>query len=218
VTIKHHLDEATIVAYAAGTLGPAFTVVAASHVALCPDCRNAVRAAEGLGGGLLEATPTADVSEACRARTFAGLSTASLHRFPAKPAEPDGDLPRALQRVLGTDSLETVKWKKKVPGVSVAEIPLPGAAGPGLMLMSIAPGMAMPEHGHRGEELTMVLRGSYSDKLGRFGRGDVADLDEDVEHRPVVDSDETCICLIAAEAPARFKSFFAKLLQPYLGI
>jgi putative transcriptional regulator len=216
VTIKHHLNEATIVAYAAGTLGPAITVVAASHVAWCPDCRKAVRAAEQLGGGLLDETPMADVSEACRARTFARLATASLHRFPVKPAE--GDLPRALQRVLGTDSLATIRWKKKVPGVSVAEIPLPGATGPGLMLMSIAPGMAMPEHGHRGEELTMVLKGSYSDKLGRFGRGDVADLDEDVEHRPVVDSDETCICLIAAEAPARFKSFFAKLLQPYLGI
>ena len=33
--------------------------------------------------------------------------------------------------------------------------------------------------------MTLVLRGSYSDELGSYGVGDVADLDEDVAHRPV---------------------------------
>ena len=76
----------------------------------------------------------------------------------------------------------------------------------------------MPEHGHGGEELTVMLRGSYSDHTGRYIVGDVADLDEDIEHQPVVDSDEDCICLVATEAPTRFKSVWARLAQPFIGI
>ena len=94
---------------------------------------------------------------------------------------------------------------------------LPKTAGH-LYLLKIAPGKAMPEHGHGGEELTMILAGSYRDCFGTFARGDVADLDEHVEHSPVVAGDEPCICLVAAEAPTKFKSFFAKLAQPFLGI
>ena len=47
---------------------------------------------------------------------------------------------------------------------------------------------------------------------------DVADLDEDIEHRPVVEQDGDCICLVATERPTRFKSFAARLMQPFVGI
>jgi putative transcriptional regulator len=76
----------------------------------------------------------------------------------------------------------------------------------------------MPEHGHGGEELTLVLEGAYSDKLGRFAAGDIADLGDDVEHQPVVDQDRACICLVATEAPTRFRSWPARILQPLIGI
>ena len=79
-------------------------------------------------------------------------------------------------------------------------------------------GRAMPEHGHGGEEITLVLKGAYSDHMGRFGEGDVADLDEAIEHRPVVDEDRDCICLVATERPTRFKSLAARLMQPFVGI
>jgi putative transcriptional regulator len=87
-----------------------------------------------------------------------------------------------------------------------------------LQLLRIAPGKMLPDHGHGGEELTLVLSGSYSDHMGRFSAGDVADLDEDTEHAPRVDSDVACICLVATEAPTRFKSFWARLAQPFVGI
>lgn len=76
----------------------------------------------------------------------------------------------------------------------------------------------MPSHGHTGSELTMVLRGSYTDELGRFCAGDVADLDPDVQHQPVADTDEHCICLIATDAPLRFNGLVPRLLQPFFQI
>jgi len=43
LTIIHHLDDATILSYAAGTLGEALSVAAACHISMCPECRTAVR-------------------------------------------------------------------------------------------------------------------------------------------------------------------------------
>ena len=85
-------------------------------------------------------------------------------------------------------------------------------------MLRINPGLKMPEHGHGGEEMTLILKGAYRDEFGRFAAGDIADLDHHVEHQPRVDSPEPCICLIATETKARFKGRIGRLLQPLIGI
>jgi putative transcriptional regulator len=212
----HHLDHSTILAYAAGTLNEAFTVVAASHIAVCPACREAVRAAEALGGELLESISDVAVSADCRARTLAALEQATLHRLPLKA--PRSELPAPLARLIDAASFDDIAWKKKAPGVAMFDIRLPTQAKGQLKLLRISAGRAMPEHGHGGEEITLVLKGAYRDHMGRFARGDVADLDEDVEHKPVVEQDGDCICLVATERPTRFKSLAARIMQPFVGI
>ena len=213
---NHHLDDSTLLAYAAGTLDEAFSVVAASHVAVCPVCRGAVRAAEALGGELLDSVGGAPVSDDCRSRTFAALEQAGLYRLPV--AAPRPAFPRALAQFLPVASLDDLAWKKKAPGVAVFDVKLPASARGQLRLLRIGAGRAMPEHGHGGEEITMVLKGAYVDHMGRFAAGDVADLDEDIEHRPVVEQDGDCICLVATERPTRFKSLAARIMQPFVGI
>ena len=85
------------------------------------------------------------------------------------------------------------------------------------MLLRIAPGKSMPLHSHQGSEITVVLKGAYRDELGRFGPGDVADLDDAIQHRPVTEPGEPCICLAATDAPLRFPGRIARMLQPLLG-
>jgi putative transcriptional regulator len=213
---NHHLDHSTILAYAAGTLNEAFTVVAASHIAVCPSCRAAVRAAEAFGGELLDVMADTPVSGDCRARTLAALDQATLHRLPV-PA-PRSQFPAPLARLIDAQSFEDIAWKKKAPGVSMFDVKLPNMARGQLKLLRIGAGRAMPEHGHGGEEITLVLSGAYSDHMGRFAQGDVADLDEDIEHKPVVEMDGDCICLVATERPTRFKSLAARIIQPFVGI
>ena len=213
---NHHLDNSTILAYAAGTLNEAFTVVAASHIAICPGCRDAVRAAEALGGELLGGMDDLAVSSDCRARTLAALEQATLHRLPV-PA-PKSQFPAPLARLISARSFEDIVWKTKAPGVSMFDVKLPAQAKGQLKLLRIAAGRAMPAHGHGGEEITLVLKGAYRDHMGRFARGDVADLDEEIEHKPVVETDGDCICLVATERPTRFKSLAARIIQPFVGI
>jgi putative transcriptional regulator len=215
VKLSHHLDDATLLALASGTIAHAHGIVAASHVALCPVCAKALRKAEALGGGLLTEGGIEPVSDMARAATLASLDgVAPAKRKPQRKS----DLPAALGHALGGISLDQVKWKKKAPGVAIFDVPMPKGSASALKLLSIGPGRAMPEHGHGGEELTMVLKGSYSDHMGTFRAGDVADLDDSVEHSPVADAGETCICVVAVEAPTKFKSVWARLFQPFVGI
>lgn len=213
----HHLDDSTLLAYAAGTLDEAFMVVAASHVAVCPACRAAVQRAEAVGGALLERMDDAAVSADCRARTMAALEPALFTGRRGMDA-PRSELPLPLASRLSVMRFADLPWKKKAPGVSMLDVSLSSRASGQLRLMRIGAGRAMPEHGHGGEEITLVLKGAYSDHMGRFGEGDVADLDEAIEHRPVVDQDRDCICLVATERPTRFKSLAARLIQPFVGI
>jgi putative transcriptional regulator len=217
VKIEHHLDEATIVAYAAGTLDEAIAVVVAAHAAWCPSCRAAIHDAEALGGEFLTGMESETVSTDCRQRTLGRLEGAALYRLPqARPRL--SDLPRPLARLLEGGGLSDIRWRKLAPGIAKADAKLSAGAKGRVQFLRIAPGKAVPEHGHGGEELTMVISGSYKDRFGRFGRGDVADLDEEIEHKPVADGAEPCICVVATVAPARFKSFFARLLQPLAGV
>ena len=214
MTINHHLDNATVLAYAAGTLGEALGVAAACHISMCPDCRGAVRKAEALGGEILDGLQVSEVSGACRTATLARLEDPVTRR----PAAARGELPPPLGRLLGGRGFAQLRWRKKAPGVAVYELPLSKNARGSLKLISIAPGLSMLEHGHGGGELTLVLKGAFKDKLGRFARGDIADLDQDTEHCPVIEAGETCICLFATEAPTRYRTLIGRLLQPFLGI
>jgi putative transcriptional regulator len=219
VTISHHLDEATVMAFAAGNLGQAHATVVSAHLSVCPVCRANLMVMEGIGGGVLEAQAESPLSTSCRDATMARLTGAGAQQPKRAMAKrTHSDIPPALAEVLGGKSLDELPWKKRAPGIAVYDIPLQTGARGHLKLLSIAPGKEMPEHGHGGEELTLILRGSYSDHTGKYTAGDVADLDEETEHTPVVDSAEPCICLIAVDAPTKFKSFWARLAQPFVGI
>ena len=217
--ISHHLDEATILAYAAGTLGEALSVAAAAHIAWCADCRKAVRRAEAMGAALFDGDAGVALPEGALERALAQLPDRAAQAPAPAPVPASGvGLPRPIAARLNGAALSDIRWRRVAPGVAFHDLALSAGAQGQLRLMRIAPGRAMPEHGHGGEELTLVLRGSYSDHLGRFGVGDVADLDESVEHRPVVNPEGDCICLVATEAPTRFTSLFARLMQPLVRI
>ena len=223
MNVLHHLDHATLLRYASGDLDEAFLVVVATHLAMCDACRRSVRAAEEIGGQLLEAEDTAELSIGAFDRLMQRLdgaddviaaTEADVHHAAAGTG---GDVPVPLQRFVGA-SLDAISWKTVAPGVRKHAIGLSSQSPSSLYMLHIAPGKALPEHGHGGVEMTLVLSGAYRDELGRFGPGDIADLDEDVEHQPLVEPGEPCICLVATEAPTRFKGLFSRLLQPLVGI
>lgn len=217
MNVHHHLDPATILAFAAGTLDPALSVVAAAHISWCPVCRSAMHDAEQVGGALLAELDGEAVSDDCRKRTLDLLDRATLHRFP-KRVPATSEIPSPLAQLLAGQRLADLKWKTKAPGWAMFDLPMPAKSRGKLFLVRVAAGTAMPEHGHGGQEITLILSGAYNDRLGRFAQGDVADLDVDIEHQPIVEHTAPCVCLVATEAPTRSKSWAARIIQPFIGI
>lgn len=208
MTIVHHLDPATLMSFAAGTLGEALSAAIAAHLDLCPTCRLEMRRLETLGGVLMQ--QLAPVSAA------APKPAANLPDAPA-PVRLQGDdvLPRSVVSLVG-GGLDRVSWSLVSPGVHVSRLPLSAGSDGTLVLIRIAAGQGIPEHGHGGTELTLVLSGSFRDRGGRYQRGDISDLDEEVEHQPV--AEDECICLFASETKLKFKGILPRLLQPIVGI
>jgi putative transcriptional regulator len=217
--IVHHPDSATLVSYAAGNLDEGFATLVAAHIAQCSICRAALRKIESVGGALLDTVDDAPLSSSVLERALRQLDQTSADeiRVPSPNAKKSRDVPAPLARLLDGE-LDDIAWKAVAPGVAKYTLPVSRAARSRLTMLKIAPGTKVPDHGHGGMELTLVLKGSYRDTFGRFGPGDLADLDEHVEHQPVVDSNGPCICVVATEAPTRFTNVFGRLLQPLVGI
>lgn len=220
--ISHHLDDATVLRYASGDLDEAFAVTVASHLASCEVCRERVRIAEQVGGDLLADGEALSMGPEALARTMDRIG-AEAELSPAASGGTAHDrigdprVPLPLQHYLDND-LDSISWKTIGPGVWRHRLDVEMKGAGTLFILKIAPGKKVPEHGHGGNEMTLILSGSYCDEFGRFAAGDIADLDEHVEHQPQVDSSEPCICLVATEAPTRFKGPLGRLLQPLVGI
>lgn len=210
---QHHLDAATLLGYSAGALPPAFAAVAATHIGLCPDCRQRLLDADRIGGVLMQQQEPAPLSTGARDAMLARLRDTGMARdtSPSRPA-PDADLLPAPLRPFFGDSYSGLRWRRLAPGVH--HIRGPVLEGGELMLLRVAPGRSVPLHSHGQNELTVILRGAYDDVLGHFAPGDAADLDMDTEHQPVTSPGMPCICVAATDAPLRFSGWLARTLQP----
>jgi putative transcriptional regulator len=214
MTIRHHLSEPLLMAYAAGQLPEAFNLIVATHVSLCDDCRARLGAHEAVGGALIEDIEEIEMGEAALEAALAridGLPQAT-QRAPLKAA---GILPAPLVDYVGGD-LSAVRWTRLGGGVKQAILPTGRDAT--ARLLYIPAGMTMPDHGHKGMELTLVLQGAFADENSRFGRGDIEIADEDVQHTPVALAGEDCICLAVTDAPLRFRGLVPRLAQPLFRI
>ncbi len=205
--IRHHLNDPLLMSYAAGTLPEAFSLVAATHVSLCDDCRARLAAYEAVGGAVLEEGTVPMLSGA----------DAVMDRIVVDRPAPvrRGVLPGPLADYVG-GGVEAVKWRPLGMGVRQAILPTSRAAS--ARLLYIPAGQAVPDHGHRGMELTLVLQGAFRDLEDRFGVGDLEIAGEDLQHVPTAEAGLDCICLAATDAPLRFKEFLPRVLQPFFRI
>lgn len=210
--ITHHIPEELLAAYAAGGLGHAFSIAVAAHVSLCLECRARLAAHEHVGGAVLEELALESVGTDLKASVMAALDR------PA-PAEPASQPPRTgiyPGAVMAALKGRPPKWRALGAGIRQSIL----SEGPdgSLRLLYIPPSQAVPDHGHGGLEMTLVLQGSFHDETGRFGVGDIEIAAQELEHTPIAGRGLPCICLAATDAPLRFRSWLPRLLQPVFRI
>lgn len=214
MTPTKHLSDELLIDYAAGNLSEGWGIAIATHLALCPACRSRVLAAEAIGGALIEAIEPAAISEESLAATLARIEAEPPQAAPKPSAAASTLLPEPLRSYV--ERGPGLAWKKLGPSAHTVIIPTDDRSTT-VRLLKIPAGAAMPVHSHRGLELTLVLQGAFHDEGGTFGRGDIEEANEEVEHQPIAVAGEDCICLAVTDARLKFRGV-ARLLQPFLGI
>ncbi|MBY0509363.1 MAG: ChrR family anti-sigma-E factor [Rhodospirillaceae bacterium] len=209
---NHHIDEDMLLAYAAGTLGEAASVLTAAHLSLCPHCRAGVAAAEAVGGALLEDIAPAPVSE-INVAAFLDRMDAAEAPTSQKTARGDGLLPAPVSNYMSSD-MKSLKWSFVQPGVRFAELLVDGT-GARMGLMHTQPGASITPHGHSGEELTLVLSGGYSCNGQGYRRGDLQSADESTTHELTTDLDGECLSLVMIRGRIRPTRWIARILRHF---
>lgn len=209
--INHHISEPLLAAYAAGSLESHYALVVAAHVSMCDECRARLAAHEAAGAAVMECSVSKNVSPRAKSDVMAMLDQPAP--APEVSYTRSGVFPAPVMAALKG---KPPKWKPV--GFGVRQSILHADKSGSVRLLYIPGGEAVPEHGHRGIELTLVLQGSFSDETGRFGVGDVEIAGDDLDHAPIADKGDACICLAATGAPLRFTSLVPRIFQPIFRI
>ena len=211
MTISHHPSEETLAAFVSASLGEGNSLVVATHLAHCTECRSAVREMSEVAGELLERGDAAEVSRDAR--------DAILARIDGTPVEAESPSSSAemspADRAMAPVSLyEGGKWQWVGPGVYRQFIEVPDDTGTHVFMLKAAPGTRLPDHRHVGTEWTCVLKGAFRHDHGRFGAGDFDEADSSVDHNPFVEEGEECICLVALNGHVEMTGWLGRLIQP----
>lgn len=219
MTVNHPINDELLMGYAAGLLPQAYDLMVATAVSLDDDARARLSSYEAMGGALMddiEVAPLRNDSFDAVMQRIAGDAPDQTVHVDVKTPRTDPVLPQPLREALGGD-VDSVRWRNV--GRGVRQIIVEGDDGEATArLLSIPAGQAMPDHGHEGAEITLVLQGAFVDGDDRFARGDVEIADSDMEHMPVADMGDDCICLVVTDAPLRFNALMPRIAQRFLNI
>ncbi len=237
--ISYHPDSRFLTDFASANLPMAEAICVSAHLEFCGKCRAHVQQLKELGGHYLGQLPP----ESLEAESFDQLMAKIARKDNGKPApasavlpelslteseqgisseaeaRPDLSkglvdifLPRAVRR-LSSGGLQNLRWAQLGKALRIAPLPIAGETRE-TALYDIKAGGRMPEHEHRGEEITVLLKGSFSDADGSYSRGDFVVRNAGETHQPTATQDTDCICLVCLERPVRPRGLFYRLIEP----
>ena len=215
MSINIHPTHDQLAAYVAGSGDSAMALVIAAHCDMCEHCQQRVAQLNQQLSlqAFAESMPLSNEFQ----QMMAQITTLPAHK--SKPAsapqatlELDGrqfPLPRALRRFAN----KTGSWSHLVGKLWQAPVDLDGAGKATFIYME--KGGRVPEHTHRGSELTLVLDGEFSDGVRDYDTGDFILLDSSHKHTPHSDAEEGCLVFSVVDKPLHFTSGLARMLNPF---
>lgn len=223
----HFIEESWYLDHVTGApVTPGQEMLMRSHLEISPQAQDHADTLMRIGGALLETAGDAGPVGFDADDIFA-LDAASPDRVPATAPASTGEkagtaqalpdcLPVTLREYIAENGIR-VRWEFLGPGLKKA-ILWRGEDDQRLWLLRAQPGVSIPHHGHRGAELTLVLKGSFFDGEQRYVRGDVEEADPGVEHDIRIGEGEECICLALTEGKLRFDDPLLRLFQVFTGL
>lgn len=206
MTALHHPSDSTLMALAGRSLPPVLELVVAAHLHLCEDCRRAENVWSAFGGAYLESLPQAELSKDALLAALARLDSPAV-------AEP---MTLTATSVLGGIDERFRKSRWIGPSIRMASLIDDRASDLRAYLLYAGAGRSLPHHGHDGVEMTLVLRGRFSDNGVEYGPGDFLELDGTHAHSPAVTEDEPCVCLIGSQGVPRLPGIAGWVVRQFM--
>ncbi|MGB1342300.1 MAG: ChrR family anti-sigma-E factor [Pseudomonadales bacterium] len=219
--IKNHPPTQFLADYSAGALSLAPAISVTTHLQFCDQCREAVSGLNALGGELLNDCEGIEISSSLLAETLDRLDAPMESAATSPSAQGDttalidsdlaNELPDYLHKFVGRS---TLNWRSLSSSVSVAPITV-GESDYELALHRIEAGGKTPVHDHQGTEVTVVLKGTFSDEQGMYHEGDFLIREAGDVHQPIAAQNESCVCLSVLSAPIKLTGI-KQVLNPFM--
>jgi putative transcriptional regulator len=211
---KFHPEVDLLAEYAAGTLPLAQAACVSAHLNYCSQCGRTVEQLEDVGAALFDELYAEPVGDVQLNAVLARLDDSPPLRHTRPDSAETGRMPGILQRLMKGDYKE-LDWKKVTRSLSISYLKT-GDPNFEFALYHIKAGGRIPEHTHRGSEMTLVLEGGFSDADGSYHEGDFLFRTPGDVHAPTAVQSEDCICVAVLDAPLRFTGWKHRWMNPFL--
>lgn len=217
--IKYHPTDQLIEQFAGGLLSPALSVIVATHIDLCPRCQQVAHDAEQLLAEQVMHTTASNLPPELNQQFNAMLEQILATPAPSTIIQPpyhenlylNGKLFN-LPATLARQYHRIGEWSR-VPG-KMLKAPLQLGSNESINLIYMDQGSQVPEHTHKGNEITLVINGVFNDEQDEYKDGDFVLLSQQHTHQPETRG-EDCLTLATLDAPLHFTSGIARLLNPF---
>ncbi|MFT4614319.1 MAG: putative transcriptional regulator [Bacteroidia bacterium] len=208
-----HPEPDLLIDYTAGALSLAQSACVSIHLDRCEQCRRQTGQLTELGASLFETLEPVPVGDVQLNAVLARLDEESPLEYDRSPRKAD-NTPAILQRLMRGD-FSDLSWKSIGSSLRISHL-VTGDPNYELALYHIKAGGRIPNHTHRGSEMTLILQGGYSDADGSYHEGDFIFRGPQDEHAPTALQSEDCICLAVLDAPLRFTDWKFRWMNPFL--
>ena len=228
--LNHCPSSATLADFSFGNGFSLSDIVLRAHISACRHCRQKIREIETIGSDLLMSEihsyigPTLNNLDVNVNKILDGYDSPTdsvdakndvLSKSKADDFELDNSLDCLFPSYLDC-SFDALPWRSAGKDIQLCKLREDGNSR--LWMVKGKPGAKLPKHSHRGQELTLVLKGSYACSSNIYQPGDLHECDDENTHQPIIVGDTDCISLVATEGDLKFDNLLLRLIQPMLGI
>lgn len=210
---KWHPSSDQLIEFSSGTGSSALSIAISTHLHFCGECRVRVGELESTAAVLFEEQSSIPVE-------MEGFDKL-MSRIAAEPAAPKTvtkqeptRFPPMIEKLINRDT-EALDWRNPMKNLRVCRL-MTDESGFILGLHHMKSGGRVPNHTHRGNEISVVIEGGFSDALGSYRPGDFIHLSTDHVHSPQADADGDCWLLSIVEAPVKLTGPLGWLVNPFL--
>lgn len=209
-----HPELDLLTEYTAGNLPLAQAACVSAHMNYCDQCQRTAGQLQDLGAVMFDALQGEPVGDAQLDAVLARLDDVPPLSYAKPETGAVGRTPAILQRLMSGD-FSDLTWKKITRTLSISYLKT-GDPNYEFALYHIKAGGKIPEHTHRGTEMTLVLEGGFSDADGSYDQGDFIFRQATDVHAPTALQSEDCICLAVLDAPLKFTSWKYRWMNPFV--